>query len=881
MTKRYLFVCGGTGKGLVKKRKMFGFDGFLQIDVTMETINVNDPLTNKLGLPLPGDTIVTTTDALYAQVDEINNQVRRAKNHIDRLVRNNAAIIEEYEQLVVKYADKKQKFEEANEIKDDLSVSDLEREDARDTYEELREELKRLYELEAKLSHEDLPYIPQKQFVQEKEVQRTLFENVAREVAPVPIAAGMSQMPIIGSAYFNRQFVYEVLDQRVNGITQGQNAPRAGEEIQIWIISSMCGGTGQGITHHVANHVYKQLRANNPTSGIFVNFVRIGALTYGNIGGQRIKTNAAMAVLHDAALAYRQLTRTNNRQGVGAPFQFYYMEVPDVGDNANLRQQDVELAVRSIVSNRLQKEFLTEFTNITTDWFKALFVRTGYWARNIDEDAKYRETLEQLRASLMQFLNPNYVQLDSGLRHEFTRTQNLQTWLDSTTPLVELIPSDKVYSLKLISERSFTNLEYKPESVAGFVENNKFMSDWEAFTRFLNTYVGLNDKGSFGGVLALGPNDAMATLNTVAFDSDLDPKQTKEYIQDVRRAHDVVARVNRLLVGGMVGGRNEPGYLPELYRLWNEMIPPRMLDSKQKQIDRLKMTREFLTIYVMTRSLLDVRAKALHRINDARQWLKILVDHIKEQQELMPPTTTGVVLTRCANLEADISGTGSTWLNDLRNVLTGNRADPQVVNKFKDFVVSGSNGLTGEGLRHVLSLPPESTAAQIVNEINSRCGRYMVDGRNDVECPWWMGNTFALPDNTRIDFWYRVFPELPGDESAALQRECALRNESGVDTPKYIPDDTNTNLRVLAVECSRTRQKLMPFRGVSELFQQLLPSVQQLSSDANISGYIRRLASSSNGEAIFVNRDLAQRISQDVDIRKHFVVVGRDIGGAS
>lgn len=880
MTKRYLFVCGGTGKGLVNKRKLFGFDGFLQIDVTMETINVNDPLTNKMGLPLPGDTIVTTTDALYAQVDEINQQVRRAKNYIDRLVRNHTAIIEEYERLVVELADKNAKFDEAAEIKDDLSVSDPEREDARYTYDELRVELARFHELEELLNSEDIPYISKKQFVQEKEIQRSLFENVAREVAPVPIAAGMSQMPIIGSAYFNRQYVYDVLTERINGITQGANKPLAGEEIQVWIISSMCGGTGQGISHHVANHVYKQLRANNPTSGIFVNFVRIGPWTYGNIGGQRIMTNAAMAVLHDSALAYRQLERTNNRQGVGASYQFYYMEVPDVGNNSELRQQDIELAVRAIVNEDLQKKFTVEFTNITTDWFKALFVRTGYWARDIDKDTNYRETLDQLRGTLDQFLNPNYIRIDAGLRHEFTRSQSLQAWMDS--PLVELIPPQQVLRQGLVTNRNLSPAANQVETVGGFVEGSQFLSDWEAFTKLLNTYIGLNDKGSFGGILGLGLNEPSAVISTVAFDADLAPKHSKEYIFEVRRSHEVIARVNHLLAGGMIGGQSEVGRIAELYRLWNEMKSG-LFEDQKKYTSRLQgLIKEFLVVYVQTRSLLTLRNKALHRINDARQWLDVLVKHVKEQQDVMPPTSTGVVLTRCTNLEQEVPGTGSTWLNNLRNVLTGNRADPHVVETFKRVVIWGSNGLTREGLRHVLSLPPESTSTQIVNEINSRCGRYMVDGRNDIECPWWMGNTFPLPDNTRIDFWYRVFPNLPSDEYQSLRRECDLLNDAGVDTPAYMTaDDAYAGLRILAVECSRTKKKLMPYQGVSELFQQLLPSIQQRSIDANITGYIRRLASSSNGEAIFMNRDLANRISQDVDIRKHFVVVGRDIGGAS
>lgn len=569
MTKRYLFVCGGTGKGLVSKRKLFGFDGFLQIDVTTETINVNDPLTNKMALPLPGDTIVTTTDALYAQVNEIELQIRRSNNHIVRLVEKNKDVIDEYERLVLEKAVVKKRYDYANTIKEDLSVSQLERDEARAVVSELQVELARLNDLEDQLSGEEIPYVQLKKSVQEKKAQQALFQNVAQQVAPVPIAVGMSQMPIIGSAYFNRQHVYEILSERINGMTQGAYAPKAGEDIEVWVVSSMCGGTGQGISHHVAKHIYKQLRNNNPTSGIFVNFIRIGAWTYGNIGGQRIKTNTAMAVLHDAALAYNQLGPANSKNGMGAVYQFYYMELPDVGENSELRQQDVELAVRSIVNAKLQVSFQREFTNIAKDWYKALFVRTGYWARDIDKDAIYRETLEQLRQSIQQFLTPNYIRVDSELRHEFTRSASLEAW--STAQLVELIKPQEVKNANMIRALNLPVMGTKFESMDEYLNSGQFQNDWDLFTNLLNRYIGLNDKGSFGGVLNLGPNDPTAVMTLVAFDAELSPKHSNSYIAEVRRAHETIARVNHLLAGGMIGGRPEPGFIKELYRIWNEM----------------------------------------------------------------------------------------------------------------------------------------------------------------------------------------------------------------------------------------------------------------------------------------------------------------------
>ena len=71
----------------------------------------------------------------------------------------------------------------------------------------------------------------------------------------------------------------------------------------------MCGGTGQGISHHVGMRAAKYFRKTVPNASISVRFIRVGAWTYNKIGAAlnfRTNTNAALAILHDAGLAYGQ-----------------------------------------------------------------------------------------------------------------------------------------------------------------------------------------------------------------------------------------------------------------------------------------------------------------------------------------------------------------------------------------------------------------------------------------------------------------------------------------------------------------------------------------------------------------------------------------------
>ena len=65
MTKRYLLICGGTGKGLVDKRRLVGVDGVIQFDVVAERLVVNqDNRTLNFSMPIAGDNILFNTEAL-------------------------------------------------------------------------------------------------------------------------------------------------------------------------------------------------------------------------------------------------------------------------------------------------------------------------------------------------------------------------------------------------------------------------------------------------------------------------------------------------------------------------------------------------------------------------------------------------------------------------------------------------------------------------------------------------------------------------------------------------------------------------------------------------------------------------------------------------
>jgi hypothetical protein len=300
---------------------------------------------------------------------------------------------------------------------------------------------------------------------------------------------------------------------------------------------------------------------------------------------------------------------------------------------------------------------------------------------------------------------------------------------------------------------------------------------------------------------------------------------------------------------------------------------PGVFDNQQAVDNKLKGgIKNFARTYFHVRSMLENLHQARVRIDNARLWLDILVKHVNDQQVLYPPANAGVTLTRCANLETLREGV--TWLYSLRAVLVGDLHEDQVVRKFKDVVVWGSQGLTRQGLRHVMSMSQESTHQAIVSELHARCGRMKLDIKTDVEAPWWQGNHFNVPDQTRQNFWYRIFPDLPPEEYQALLKEAGNLADSGQQVPKYIPaKDSYAGLRILAVECSRTREELMPDDKLSELVMSLLPNIKPTANDKTVKDYIRRLSGSSTGEPLYVNEFIANSISPNVDIRDYFLTI--------
>ena len=462
MTKRYLLICGGTGKGLVDKRNLVGVDGVIQFDVVAEKLVVQqDNKTLNFAMPIAGDDILFNTEALTHKIDDLTRTRTSKVNNLELIKTANAAIIAEYERLAAAHEQDIKDYGSLKEILDSLSTPTQERRAAETKLALIQGPVEKVLKLKRELSSTNLPYLTLIREIDALEKKIVFYRFVLRDLAPASLADGMAQMPIVGSSYFNRSKIMDQMEQFFANMT-AQNKPVANEPIEIFIISSMCGGTGQGISHHVGLRAAKYFRKTVPNASISVRFIRVGAWTYNRIGAAlnfRTNTNAAMAILHDAALAYGQQVQSSDFDDFDstpsdadqalADFQFFYLETPDVGVDKTLRMQDIEIACRAIMNEELSQKFQIIMVNIgPIDWFKGVFVRVGYWANEVDVEATYRETLEQLRGKIARVITPNYRNLVDKLRYELQPNGPLVSW--QTERLVEQKDPSKIKG-KLVS----------------------------------------------------------------------------------------------------------------------------------------------------------------------------------------------------------------------------------------------------------------------------------------------------------------------------------------------------------------------------------------------------------------------------------------------
>jgi hypothetical protein len=871
MTKRFLFVCGGAGQELTLQQfsnqaRIIQLDQPSEITVAKDSSNLYNCIPNRK------DYQTWNRDVLQQNID------LRLK------VLQNIALLRDWNSIfhsnmlnVYKnYNEYKSKNQERNaEVNAFLSQHGTSEQLSRTVISllaEIHHVISQFGELRQGVF--DIPvFLMRAEKSLEKEVALTRI--VLRNLYGSVLGGGMGSMPIMESSpfvaaqFFDRADTIVEFIETLNRVHTRQDDV-ADETIDVTVISYMSCAMGQGITQHVAQQAGRYFVKNVPDGLIRIQKIRFGAWSFNSSSAHWSNskhTNTAMAVLHDAGFAYRQRTRMQGGSDASdvdesnrIDYQYIYLEAPDFGQNNALRQRYIAHASKGVMHPEVQQALQKMYNNSgPLDWFRGVFVRAGTWENEIDSQTVYREALEALRTKIALLVTPNYQPLTGQLRSRMQPNADLLNW--HVAQLVELKEPNKTKS-----KLSTLNVgRYDRDSVAEYVRSQDFMTKWHKMSAFLEDYVGIADKLGFTFDIWIGPIDPRGALTPVTFANQIAPKHSAEYLHNVTRAHEVRSIALQLLAGSEA----EPGIIARMFAQWNSMVPGMFDGNKTVDAKVRGGIKAFVETYMLVRTLLSIIEKSDSLISDVRDWLAVLVDFIRRQQEMMPQNTNER-LTLSAEL-TEIHD-AKTWLAILQESLVGNLQSQFVVNNFKSGVLRGASGVTLAGLRHVLSLPATAATEEVVTAVNVRAGRIFNNGVFE-EAPWWQGQQFDLGVEGQFDFAYRIFPPMAeADRTTLLAANKAYAQTHG-SAPEYIfESQPSVSLAVLSVECIRPHGSL-----VTQLITPLLPRIRIQDTDRGESGYIQRLAFSSIGEPIYMTDALHEQITGGkVDLRTYFVTVGPD-----
>lgn len=528
------------------------------------------------------------------------------------------------------------------------------------------------------------------------------------------------------------------------------------------------------------------------------------------------------------------------------------------------RSNDLGNALRAIVNPQLQVRFNTSFVNVRPGWHRALYVRPGVWEKGVNDESLYLQTATQVLDVVKSDLYaPDYPALDANYKLSLEQSDSLRRWMSSSTFVEQITPTQfrqNGIRKQVLNDSVHVYRKSNPKEldVTDFISSSTWNSVRREMERKLKEYLGDNALISFQYKLSLADATVENAVEEVLeFSPELASEMTTQYIDEVCRAHRVIAKIDRQLAKN---DKSAVGSLAALYACWNDMVPAVWTGNRQYEPLLRAKIKPFVDNWVAVNDLLSLRAEAKKRIEHARTWLTPLVAQLEADLRVAPAQAK---LTEIRSLETLYDGQ-KTWLyvmNELSiryeeaRTSQAGLASAKVI--FYASVVWGSRGLTGAGLRYVLGLPAGANVQAIVDEISAHCGR-------EPEGIWWQQQ---IPDsNTRnpmSDFAYVIFPYL---EPVLYQQILRTPASHGLVKPEIImADDEYTGLKVLALQSYRGINTWFPQgmgAGVaSNFYTTLVPALAPLMGETEISRQ-HRLAVASTGHPIYTT-DHVHNITQN------------------
>ena len=641
-----------------------------------------------------------------------------------------------------------------------------------------------------------------------------------RNVPAALLRFGLAQSPATGSATVRYPATRHTLREAFGPIRHA-----AGEQgVEVWIVSSTAGGTGQGV-HRFVGAMIAQLLEDSDCP-VALNFIQVGQTTY-TTAGEQTKTNTFLGVAAD--VAFHHLAEKINKRAVA---NFYYLDLPDVGNGGDanaIRQQIVEMSIKTLMLEDMNED-LTKLT-INRSGLRFVLARTGFWGRDYSQDAKYQQSITALLAKLKALIsegaefdqNAATILRESNAQNtspafdttspdyqraleSVQQVNTIQAWLNNNmVPIpaigikTKVLPLSKDWSDATKRDYAALRAQWTTcfETGFGFVVEN-------LGAKFTHTKVSRNY-----GVAEAVPVNQTTIVPLAAIAAPEQDQLNQPWLDAINDLHKVRVWCRCLLEGQtyaeLVSGARYD-FLVEAQNAAAAVAPWWIGNRKKAESLKAILPRLLNSLAMVT--FLEKELSAAENLLTAALTTPKAISHYGQQQLIAlgtgvatAPAGQAVIFTAGLADEVD-NNSHHTWLKVLERAVQHNSPT-----EFHQAVLVGAVGLTQQGLAQVLDLPPNADQFQILARLrgepanNQDQAVSMIRGISRASIWWQRTQPPGIPDDAQ--YHYRILPKLePGLFNT-------IKNNIGSDT------NTGGRIKTLEEKFGRTGLYVMTFHGVS------------------------------------------------------------------
>ncbi len=595
-----------------------------------------------------------------------------------------------------------------------------------------------------------------------------------KNVAGAMLAYGLAQEPAVGSS--TARYPDNETNLRAKLARIKDDAGRD-KHIEVWIVSSTAGGTGQGIHRYIAALVADILAVGTPTP-VHFHFVQIGQETYGT-AGDKCTTNTFLGVAADIAFSF--LVKNINDLAVTA---WYYLDLNDVGTGNSakiLRAELVEMSIKTIMNQNVADD-LNKLV-INNNGLPIVLARTGFWGKDFDETSKYKQTLGAVADKLKHMLMPaEDMPARAALLLNAAQTADRPVF-NETQKYSDAI--NRAQNNKAV-EQWLTTDNTKFPAYAATGAPGATVDLWSQTLRTLATDLVSDWTRAFKAmgitVDELGTSYSFIyTKDSVSTKQDLrcrkisgSDKCNKDWESGVDQASIAKLWCHYLLEGFSTVDES-PALLAVFMGLAQKAaaVNKNWLTSTQTKSVNLagilgKLLAALVKIVVLQRARKEIQTHLDEALRSAAQTADFTA---KTLTSLDATTDTQPTVLAAALSEILNQVSGETWLSTMHRPVELNDA-----RAFRTAVLAGATGLTKNGLIEVLDLPATADVTEIAAELVKEPAEVTVGGgiagAKQVAPIYWQR---TAPPGVTKEYFYRLLPQVDDATQAAL---TALNKEA-------------------------------------------------------------------------------------------------------